>query len=309
MINMTKFFVIFSLVSSAFAQDYAVVKEGAEVFLTGPTCGQLLEQANAINKWRKADAAPVPDSLCTCSGKCKVDLTSVMPKAALDKQNVELVKNGPNSWNSSLVSAGILSNHRYTQKSEMSFWMSSPLCRERAANEASQPGDIIAIRNSKGEEIHGFTHLTKDLSYTKNGFRAGTTYQLSPPDEIYKKYAVGPGCQKINKSPSAGQNCPFYANVFRCDSMDEYLEKNPMHSKDLRENWKELDKLDCALSGMMFKDTFTADQSIILETAISSVLALAEEQIASTKVSAEDKFLWKAIKFKAISLVEQVGML
>lgn len=308
MINMTKFFVVFSLVSSAYAQTYQVVKQGAEVFLTGPTCGQLLEQANAINKWRKSDAKAVPESLCTCSGSCKVDLTSVMPKSALEKQNVELVKNGPNSWNSTLVSAGILPNHRYTQKSEMSFWMGSPLCKERRGDEVTQPGDIIAIRNSRGEEIHGFTHLTEELSYTKNGFRAGTTYQLSPPDEIYKKYAVAPHCKKISKSPSAAQNCPFYANIFRCDSMEEYLEKNPMHDKELRENWKELDKLDCQLSGMTFKDTFSSDQTAILNAAIQSVMYMAEDQIASTKVSPEDKFLWKAIKFKAISLIEQVGM-
>ena len=311
MINITKFFLCLAFTSLAFGQSVSVKKEGNEMFLNGSDCSFVMRQANAINSWKTTDAKPLSNDICKCTvpGDCKVNITTVIPKIVLEKENSVLVKNGPNSWNSSLVTAGVLPHHRYTQKSEMSFWMNSPLCKERGANEPSEPGDIIAIRNFNGEEVHGFVHLTNELSYSKNGFRKGTKYQLANPGEIYETYGVAKSCEKVYKKPSNTEACPFYANVFKCDSMDEYLKKNPMHDKDLRETWKSLDAMDCQLSGMTFKDTFTADQATTLQVSVAAIQELAETQISSSKVSADDKFLWKAIKFKAISLVEQIGML
>jgi hypothetical protein len=312
MTNITKFILCFAFTTLAFGQ-VSVKKEGSELMLNGSDCSMLMKQANAINIWRTADAKtkPLSSDVCKCAtpGECKVNITKVIPKIVLEKESSVLVKNGPNSWNSSLVTAGILPHHRYTQKSEMSFWMNSPLCKERAADEAAAPGDIIAIRNFNGEEVHGFVNLTKELSYSKNGFRKGTKYQLANPAEIYETYGVSAGCEKVFRKPADTNACPFYANVFKCDSMDEYLAKNPMHDKDLKETWKTLDAMDCQLSKMTFNDTFTQDQAIIIKTSVESISILAESQINSTKVSPEDKFMWKAIKFKAISLTEQVGML
>lgn len=311
MTNITKYILCFSFTTLAFGQEVSVKKDGQEMLLNGRECSFLMTQANAINKWREASAKPLANDLCKCvvPGECKVNITKIIPKIVFEKESSVLVKNGPNSWNSSLVSAGVLPHHRYTQKNEMSFWMNSPLCKERSAGEPSAPGDIIAIRNFNGEEVHGFVHLTNELSYSKNGFRKGTKYQMANPTEIFETYGVSKSCEKVYKKPVNTDACPFYANVFKCDSMDEYLKKNPMHDKDLREAWKHLDALDCQLSGMTFKDTFTVDQATTLRIAVESVQILADTQIESNKVSAEDKFLWKAIKFKAISLTEQVGML
>lgn len=309
MINITKFFLFFSFTTLAFGQTVSVKKEGNEMFLSGSDCTLLMKQANAINTWKSSVAKPLTNDVCKCAGECKVNITSVIPKIVLEKENSVLVKNGPNSWNSSLVTTGILPHHRYTQKNEMSFWMSSPLCKERAAGEASAPGDIIAIRNYNGDEIHGFVNLTPELAYSKNGFRKGTKYQIANPTEIYETYGVSKSCQKVFKKPGNTDECPFYGNVFKCDSIEDYLKKNPMHDKDLKDAWKDLDKLDCQLSIMAAKDTFTADQGELIRISIQSIQMLAETQIESTKVSAEDKFMWKAIKFKTISLIEQVGML
>lgn len=309
MTNITKFFLIFSLTTSAFGQDFSVKKEGSEMFLSGGDCTVLLKQANAINTWREAKAKPLTKSVCKCSGDCKINITTIIPKMVLEKENSALVKNGPNSWNSSLVTAGVLPHLRYTQKNEMSFWMSSPLCKERGADEAPAPGDIIAIRNFNGDEVHGFVNLTEELSYSKNGFRKGTKYQLAKPAEIYETFGVAKACEKVYKKPANTDECPFYANVFKCDSMDEYLKKNPTKNSSLKETWKSLDAMDCELSKMTFRDTFTADQASTLKTSVEVIQGLAESQISDSKVSDEDKFLWKAIKFKAMSLVEQVNML
>lgn len=307
----TKFILCFAFTTLAFGQDISVRKEGSELSLNGSDCSVLMRQANAINVWRETNAKPLAGDVCKCAvpGDCKINITKIIPKTVLEKESSVLVKNGPNSWNSSLVTAGILPHHRYTQKSEMNFWMNSPLCKERKAGEAAAPGDIIAIRDFNGDEKHGFVYLTNELSYSKAGFRKGTKYQLANPSEVYETFGVAKECEKVQGKPANTEACPFYANVFKCDSIDEYLKKNPMHDKDLKETWKSLDALDCQLSGMTFKDTFTKDQATLIATTVESIGILADAQIQSNKVSEEDKFMWKAIKFKAISLTEQAGML
>lgn len=307
--NITKYLLVFSFISLAYADEVVVKREGSEIIMTGGDCVQLMKQANAINVWRSSEARPLSKDICKCVGPCSINITALVPETVLEKEDTKIIKNGPNSWNSSLVEAGILSHHRYTQNAEMSFWMDSPLCKERAANEASKPGDIIAVRNFAGEEIHGFIHLSDELSYSKTGFRKGTKYALTSPETVYSTFGVSKDCQKVYKNKTDVKTCPIYANVFRCDSMDEYLKKNPMHDKDLRETWKSLDELDCQLSKFTFKDTFTADQANTILMSVMALQELAQTQIDSPKTTKEDKFLWKAIKFKTISLVEQVGML
>lgn len=309
--NITKFLLVLSFISLAHADGVSVKKEGGEIFIFGTTCADLMVEANAINTWRSPESRPLSKDICKCieNAQCKVNITAIVPASVLEKEDTQITKNGPNSFNASLVEAGVLSYHRYTQNSEMSFWMDSPLCKERAVDEPAKPGDIVAIRTLAGEEVQSFIHLSDKLSYSKNGFRKGTKYSLTNPDSIYTNYGVAKTCQKIAKKGVDPKACPIYANVYRCDSMDDYLKKNPMHDKDLRETWKSLDAYDCQLSKFTFKDTFTADQVNTISLSIQALADMAQTQIDSSKTSKEDKFLWKAIKFKTISLIEQIGML
>jgi hypothetical protein len=83
----------------------------------------------------------------------------------------------------------------------MNFWMTSPLCQERKPDESPAPGDIIAIRDDTGGEVHGFIYLTGDLAYSKNGYAQGTRYELQSPKKVFDVYDVPVDCQRFYQKP------------------------------------------------------------------------------------------------------------
>jgi len=148
---------------------------------------------------------------------------------------------GPNCWNTSLFISEIAQYRRAVAEEEMTYWMNSPLCKELAVNEEARAGDIITIRSNNGEsvlEMHGFTYLTKESSFSKSGFDIQFPYEFVTSEYVYQLFALGdygdykanPDCRRVKGIPDLTK-CPVYANVFRCTSYKNFLNSARFLSK------------------------------------------------------------------------------
>ncbi|MBA2405811.1 MAG: hypothetical protein H0V66_13630 [Bdellovibrionales bacterium] len=307
---MVKMLLFFIFISQALAQSVTVKKVGSNIYLHGRDCNFLMKQADAINQWKNPQALPLSSENCICSPNCAIDVTKIVPKQVQEKQEVCAAHDGPNCWNSTLVTSGILSHFRYSEGAEMKFWMESPLCKERAATEPLQPGDIIAIRNAKGEEVHGFIHLTNELSFSKNGFAKESKYALQTPEYVFSGYGVPKLCRRFYKKPgNTSPECPNYANYFKCESMEDYLKKHPITNNEQLLTWQTLDSVECEVSELAFTKVLSEEQLALFKMSITAIASLALQKLALTTLTNDEKFIWKGISVKSWSLMEQIRLL
>lgn len=307
---MIKVFLCFFIFSQiACAQNLEILAVDGKVLLQGKDCSSLITQAKAINQWTAKDSGDSLASLCRCDGPCTMDISSILPKNVLEREQTCSIQDGPNCFNSSLVSVGILPYHRYTHKKEMAFWMNSPLCREREAQEQVGPGDVVAIRNRLGKEIHGFVHLTPELAYSKNGFAHKAPYKLMPPENVFKVYGVPANCQRIPPTRKLPLLCDRYARYFKCESMEEFLSKNPMTDGSQKEIWSALNKEDCGLSAMAFQSLVPPALLLTSHESVKAILELAKRKSKDKLLPESEQFYWEAIHWKADSLMRQIYQL
>ncbi len=299
---------IFSI-SCALGQEVGVKKESGKIFLTGKSCALLMKQANAIHRWKNPSLKNLNPNICSCSENCSINVTQIVPQIVQEKQEVCSLSDGPNCWNSSLVTSGILPNLRYSTGPEMKFWMESPLCRERSPNEEIEPGDVVAIRDSSGDEVHGFIHITEELSFSKNGYSKNAKYSLQSPSGVFEVYGVEAKCRREFKKPSSEKACALYANYFKCEPIDEYLKANPIKNSEQLDTWKALDSFECEISGIALSNFFKKDQVELFKLSISSIQSLAAEKVKSNNISQHEIFIWKGIQVKTQSLIEQIELL
>lgn len=256
--------------------------------------------------WTKKVKENGKSSKCTCSeGECYQKVTAQLPEFAKNKQFKKSAKDGPNCWNATLVAAKIVPQVRYTSQEEMNFWMSSPLCREKRLNEPLTPGDIIAIRDGSIGESHGFIHISENLSFSKNGYDRTMAYSLQDPQFVFDLYDVSPECQRKVGEPSG---CRSWANYYTCESMDDYLKKNPIRDDDLKEVYKSINDIECKLSDLAFggvKETFTQFQL----SSLAIIKFMAKDRLAKKNFRPEEKVIWEGIYFKSDALMQQLSIL
>lgn len=199
---------------TAAAQVTAERGTAGELLLTGPDCASLAAQAWALTAWAAAlGETPGSAGLCACSGtSCSLEVAAAAPAFAASMHGVKAGRWGPNCWNAALTANGLLAAPRFTSPDEMTFWTASPACRALAADEEPRPGDVIAIREASGEEVHGFVYLTPELSFSKNYLTAAAPYALQPPEAVYAEFPVKESCRR----PGAGPACARRSDYFRC---------------------------------------------------------------------------------------------
>ena len=194
------------------------------VTLTGENCDLLKRQVSALSLWqaRLNEKSGKPPTACTCDSlRCYMDIDSVIPAMVEKYLSVDAGRWGPNCWNTTLVAAKILPVLRFTPPEEMNFWMKSPLCRPVPEDESPLPGDIAAIRDSSQNEVHAFTFITDELTFTKNYLTTMAPYRLQATPDVFAIFAVPFDCRHRVGNPS---NCSTYVNYFRCTSWADFFE-------------------------------------------------------------------------------------
>lgn len=190
---------------------------GGDLLLSGPDCAALERQRAALAGWRAVlGEPPGGPAACGCAGgACSLDITAAAPEFVALRHGTKAGRWGPNCWNAALTANNLLARPRFTSPEEMTFWMGSAACRELEAGEAPLPGDIIAIRGSGGEEVHGFVYLTPELSFSKNYLTAAAPYELQSPEAVYAEFPVPSGCREPGAPAGA---CPVRSDYFRCSA-------------------------------------------------------------------------------------------
>jgi hypothetical protein len=287
--------------SSIFNEKVQAIRSENKIVLHGSSCDVLNKEALSLQAWskKKKNAA-----VCKCvAGKCTLNVTSILPALVAEKQSYSPPYHGPNCFNGALVVSGLMSNLRYTSGDEMHFWMTSPLCKERKAGEARQPGDVIVISSKEKRETHGFVHISENLSFSKNG-SVDFPYSLQSPQNVYEAYRVPKECQ----NPVAGQDCSAWSTAYSCISMDEYLVQHPMKNQSQIETWKSLEGLDCTITSLAAASNVNAEVLELTKATLVTVKALAKKE-SQKAMDADEKLIWKGIYFKADAAIDQYHLI
>lgn len=303
---------------------YFTFSERKMIAIKGESCEVLEKQAEAILAWSNRLGelthmyAYMPACYCMEGGQCMMDVFPLSPKMVQEYQSIKPYYDGPNCWNRSLTFAKILPSLTYSTSGEMSFWMNSPLCVERTLDEVPEAGDIIAVRsfNSQGKtyEIHGFTYISEDISFSKNGYRKLSPFQYYNTSDVFRTYWVDPACQRVYGEPEKGSSCyrRKHARYYSCMSIEEYLENVEIKtSKEMARVYSRLLKIDKELSKIVFTNKSVMPEKPHLKELwddLGEFKTKAEEELSSELLDEGVIFFWKAIRERSRSLLDQISI-
>lgn len=231
------------------------------IVATSTECSELEEQVPYFSQWMKQTGDPrsckVPTPVSRPSGTfnmCDLDITDCAPEHVRKYHGLTTKEAGPNCWNLSLVMSQMIPSMRYSSDQEFSYYLRPPLCRQLSNTEKREPGDIGALRrvkNNKEEEVHGFVFISDQYVYSKNNLEQTYGYGLQSISEVMTEFRVEnrKECQQNESNP----NCSPYLNVFRCQSMAEYLKSKPAFPSELNSIIKRIENAECSLEHGLFK--------------------------------------------------------
>ncbi|EQC46214.1 hypothetical protein [Bacteriovorax sp. Seq25_V] len=281
--------------------------------LKGNNCKDLNKEFNDIKKWsakkfKSKNSESKPD--CKCDEEtniCKINIDKIAPEIVKLYQDRTPKFNGPNCWNSTLVTTGILPHPRYSTPEEMEFWMKSPLCREKKLDEEMEPGDAIAIRNFEGE-YHGFIYVSDKISWSKNGYNKRAKYDLQGTENVFDVYGVPEKCQRIAVQAEIPKECAKYANVYQCRSWNEYWSEVKESANVDEDIDTRLDNIDCLTSKYVFGDISPSPEAVkLIEAtldAISFEVVDLKNKLSKETPEAERVYVQRAVH-RISSLKEQ----
>jgi hypothetical protein len=272
--------------------------------LTGADCAALEKQGAALAEWKaRLREAPAAREACRCGPQgctLRVDAPSFVRRV----HDTRARRWGPNCWNTALVSAGILSAPGFASPEEMSFWMASPLCRPLHAAEAPRPGDIAAIRDEKGAEVHGFVYVSDELAFSKNYLTAASPYALQSPADVFGEYPVPALCR--TSGGSAG--CPAYIDLFRCSTREEYVRGSGLAlEEDYLRAEKTVAEQEKAVAELVFGwqsgPEFRGRADGLLRSSAQTLTSLRE------RTRGRSGLLWNALGLRIDSLLHQLTLI
>lgn len=219
-------------------------------------------------------AQVMPGSVPVRSGGY-VDLKAALLKGKINKlQGRQAAKEGPNCWNSATYLAGISHGLHHTFSSEFANIIDSPLCQEITRDQA-RPGDIIALRrvNRNGRilpaafasEVHGYTHLSQGLGFTKNGVSSEAPYEQQAAEHIFNKYRSADG-RECKKMGIERKDCQLVEKAYRCQTLEEAL----AHRGGLNA-WEQEVQLDLAKLEVTLENHFFAGNTMSPDLSLNEV--------------------------------------
>ncbi len=285
------------------------VDRGADgaLVLSGTDCPTLERQSAALADWRSRlhESAGSPD-ICRCeAGICTLNISPAAPDFVNLTHGTKAGRWGPNCWNTALVSNKILSAPSFTSPEEMTFWMKSPLCRALRAGESPRPGDIIAIRDQSGAEVHGFVYLTDELSFSKNYLTAAAPFALQSPEAVYQEFPVAAECRAPGTS---APGCAARSDYFRCSTLGDYQSSmSPAPDQDYLSAAASVSSAEKSLSELILR--WKTDPE--LKGRAAEILATSKEELLPVRELAQNRsgLLWDALVLRIDSLLHQIDLI
>ncbi|HUP55893.1 MAG TPA: hypothetical protein VM598_00465, partial [Bdellovibrionota bacterium] len=191
--------------------------------------------------------------------------------------------------------------------------LGSPFCRLREVNEASQPGDVVAVRSRSGEEIHGMIYVTDQLYYSKNGeISYGHPFALQAAHHVLDlpEYFTTPSCRRP-KDAEAKAVCARRIDVYDCTSVEGYLRQRPTRfteeylGTDRRVSALEEQMSSFVVSGKRARKSRARDFDA-LKPQFTAALREVESRLAARSPGPiEERFLWSALRERLRSSLDQ----
>lgn len=291
--------------------------------LSAPACAAIRPQLDALARWNRKLGHAVEAPRCECAPDargatvCSADASGLIPPAFRPQFARATGADGPNCWNTALRAAGLIRPARHTVAEELDFYLRSAACRELAPDEAPAPGDVIAIRDSRGEAVHAFTWISDAISLTKNGYRQGQPLTVARPEDVFAHadYRTSPRCRRTASDavPAAcrGRN---RAHFHRCTPQAAPFLAAPPAMGELRlvEAWirrQEALVSDWALNGRDAKVPLSPDTLARLEESLRSQLGALRAAGESRIGDANEKERVQALCYVLSSLLETIEYL
>ena len=241
----------------------------SHVALVGSSCAELTQEWTALRIWKisaeqrispeKAVAILPKDIQAKCvtnpgDGQVSLDVSDAIPDFLSPRMGTCAAADGPNCFNTALVSSGLVPVFRHSTAQEINFWITSPLCRAVKSGEPRMPGDLIYIHGKGTGAIHAMTYISPTLVFSKNGMsktaewalgNSGATsnsYLKMYRDWLDPKAAANPAnknsptpvapqsvspCEGFTEPDPSYEKCNPQMNLYRCMSVTEYLRDKP----------------------------------------------------------------------------------
>jgi len=295
-------------------------EEGGSLTLTENTCEQAKKTITDFSVWKKTSDGsegcdPAILNYQSNGNKCVVDSTKCLPEHVQKYQGVNPEVAGPNCWNLALVMSKILPNHRYTNEKEFIYYMRPPLCRALKNGEERRPGDVGAMWDKSSgnykDQTHGFVYINENIVYSKNGLLPMNAYSVQSLAGMSEIFGVSTKSKCF--SNQLNESCDLGTNFYRCESMNEYLNKSKKIPAELKEAFRESEKFDNCLEKYLLSETPLTNQANqnIRQTATALTKYLEEQRNKSpqAKPNSEEEFMLGALQVRLGSLHDQLNNL
>ncbi len=302
-----------------------------ELLLEGTSCDVVRKETKALRAWTTQLGEPLaafPELVSMPNGRCYAVLDGSAPEIVRSLEGQRAPNTGPNCHNTALVASKMSKYLHFTGGREMTFWITSPLCRALQAEEAPEPGDIIVIRTDRpfAMEYHSMIYLSDDMVFSKHDTAAFWPFALQSIDGELAAFGIPASASATCKRATGAPNeCSVFANYFRCDSFDNFLRAKQPTEKYVNAE-KAMNAAERHIQCVTFAKEAPGEPMLtIVESSLNALEQLAKSelhaiggielgQIPSHKptgnVAKESQiFLWESIWWKSFSLKSSLGML
>lgn len=298
----------------SFANAYQISRVNDRLIISSDKCQESLEIIKSLNDWKETTSEPNQchfDQIRLQNenkSACEIDFTECVPKHVAQYAQTMAAKSGPNCFNLALVLKGILPALRYVPPNEISFYMQEPLCKQIAKNQSLNAGDIGIIRSESSKNFaHAFIYISEKLSYQKKGVHYNEPFELKATSKIFQDEQINPDCGKLNYDE---KQCAWAAVYFRCQSMEQYLEKNKKWPDEILQSLDSLNKYDACAEKHTIKKELLSDVAIssLLETTktLAFYLKNQSELIQKKQDDKEKIFVLGYLQLRLAAIVESL---
>lgn len=206
--------------------------------MKGKSCRELEGFAESILNWaltiNSKEEPTSPECFCS-SRSCQMNVAEVSPYVVVEltnfqQENSASAYNGPNCFNAAFYASKTVPSVSFTHPYETTALLQSSLCKERSAQEALKPGDLLVVRDQSQAffEIHAGVYVgdfaQNQLSFSKYGESKMMAYSYGL--NVHEAYGVrDEQCARLQGVPAPGEPCyqkPF-VNYYSCKAMYTFV--------------------------------------------------------------------------------------
>ena len=254
---------------------------------------------NDIDQWNESlgihDALKKssPDKRALSEGGYLFDVSSLIPNPAAYVHEMRAYDHGPNCWEFACYLTGSIGSIAGgMQENEFAYWLNSSSYRKLSPGESPKTGDLIAIREFRGEQvrdIHGAYYISPRLALSKKSISHEDQYLLERFDEVFGDYMAKLPKSCVDPKFWNQPECKRFVEIYRAQDSVKNLKKQDLQSLPelVIKSLPDLKKFERRLTDQWVREIFPtrAEQNEVFAF-VDAQSKLAKEQIQILSESA-----------------------